>query len=131
MEEEEKYKVSSDARSKPLTGGKNYRLHLPPNIPARNFWSVIVYDNRTHLMIHAGQPWPSIHGHSGKLTYNQDGSLDIYFGPKAPDGRENNWIQTIPGKEWNMILRLYGPLESWYDKTWRPGQIEEWEAITE
>ena len=53
-----------------------------------------------------------------------DGSVDVYFGPKTPAGKENNWIQTIPGKGWFMILRLYGPLEPWFNKTWRPDAIE-------
>ena len=60
--------------------------------------------------------------HGGSLR--QDHSWDVYFGPEAPEGQENNWIQTIPGKGLNVILRLYGPLEPWYDKTWRPGEIE-------
>jgi hypothetical protein len=55
---------------------------------------------------------------------NTDGSVDVYFGPKTPAGEENNWIQTIPQKGWFMILRLYGPLEPWFDKTWRPNEIE-------
>jgi hypothetical protein len=53
-----------------------------------------------------------------------DGSVDIYFGPKAPAGKEKNWIQTVPGKGWFTGLRLYGPLEPWFDQTWRPGEIE-------
>ena len=52
------------------------------------------------------------------LTY------DIFFGPEAPEGMEDNWVQTIPGKGWNMLFRLYGPLEPWFDKTWRPGDAE-------
>jgi hypothetical protein len=55
---------------------------------------------------------------------NADGSVDVFFGPKAPEGCEKNWVQTLPGKGWFMILRLYGPLEPWFDKTWRPGEIE-------
>jgi hypothetical protein len=55
---------------------------------------------------------------------NADGSVDIYFRPKPPVGKENNWVQTNPGTGWNTILRLYGPLEPWFDKTWRPGEIE-------
>ena len=58
------------------------------------------------------------------VKVNGDGSVDVYFGPKAPEGEANNWVQTIPGKGWFMILRLYGPLEPWFDKTWRPGEIE-------
>jgi hypothetical protein len=59
------------------------------------------------------------------LRYGRpDKSVDVYFGPKAPTGKENNWVQTIPGKGWNVLLRLYGPLEPWFDKTWRPGEFE-------
>jgi hypothetical protein len=65
-----------------------------------------------------------VHRGKGDLTLNPDGSVDLYFGPEAPEGIENNWIQTVPGKGWLAILRLYGPLEPWFDKTWRPGEIE-------
>ena len=58
------------------------------------------------------------------VATNPDGSVDVYFGPKAPKGKQSNWIQTIPGKGWNTVLRLYGPLEPWYAKTWRPSEIE-------
>jgi hypothetical protein len=61
---------------------------------------------------------------SGTVKSNADGSVDIYFGPKAPAGKESNWIQTVPGKGWFTLLRLYGALEPWFDKTWRPGEIE-------
>lgn len=125
MNEEVYYKVSSDANGNLLEGGKNYQFHLPPNVPARNFWSIIVYDNHTHLMIRTDQPWPSVHGQCEKLMFNQDGSVDAWFGPKAPVGKENNWIKTIPGKNWNMVLRLYYPTESWFNKLWAPGDIAE------
>ena len=52
------------------------------------------------------------------------GSYDVYFAPKAPKGKENNWLQTVPGKSWWLALRMYGPLEPWIDQTWRPGEIE-------
>ena len=58
------------------------------------------------------------------MIINPDKSVDIYFGPKAPPGKVNNWIQTIPGKSWCAGFRLYGPLEPWFDKTWKPGEIE-------
>jgi hypothetical protein len=60
----------------------------------------------------------------GKVKTNADGSYDVYFGPKAPKGMENNWVQTIPGKGWNTIFRLYGPLQPFYDKTWKPSDPE-------
>ncbi len=113
-----------DADGKPFDGGKTYRLTLPKNIPVKDFWSVIVYDNQTRSMVQTDQPAPSVSSQDKAVKVNADGSVDVYFGPKAPKGMENNWIQTIPGKGWFMILRLYGPLEPWFDKTWRPGEIE-------
>ncbi len=58
------------------------------------------------------------------MEKNEDGSYDVYFGPKAPEGKEGNWLATMPGKSWFCILRMYGPLEPWINKTWRPGEIE-------
>jgi hypothetical protein len=125
VNEEANHTVTIDSAGNRMTGEKNYRLHLPSDIPASNFWSVIVYCNETRLMIHTDQSWPSVYSSCKKLLVNQDGSVDVWFGPDAPAGKENNWIQTIPGKGWNMILRLYDPLESWLNKTWMPGKIEE------
>ena len=58
------------------------------------------------------------------MIVNEDGSIDIYVGPKAPAGKEANWIQTVKGKGWFCVLRLYSPTEEWYDGKWRPGEIE-------
>jgi len=113
-----------DVDGSPLDGGKNYKLHLPPNIPVNNFWSAIVYDNQTRSQLQIDQDWPAVSSHDEGFLVNEDGSVDIYFGPEAPAGQENNWIQTIPGKGWNIIFRLYGPLDPWFDKPWRLGEIE-------
>jgi hypothetical protein len=114
-----------DAKGQPFDGAKTYRLHLPPNIPAKNFWSIVLYDNQTRSMLQTDVPFPSMSSQKKGIAINDDTSVDVYFGPKPPPGKESNWVQTIPGKGWNTILRLYGPLKPWFDKTWRPGEIEE------
>ena len=113
-----------DSKGNHLDGGKNYKLRLPPNIPVKEFWSVILYDNQTRSMLQTDQRWPAATSQDPKLMANSDGSVDVYFGPTAPAGKESNWVQTIPGKGWNTLLRLYGPLQPWFDKTWRPSEIE-------
>ena len=85
---------------------------------------MIVYDNQTRSMLQTDQQYPSVSSQNKSLKVNADGSVDVWFGPKTPAGMENNWIQTIPGKGWVMILRLYSPLEPWFNQTWRPGEIE-------
>jgi hypothetical protein len=122
---EEEYIISTDVMGNPLEGGHNYILHLPPDIPASDFWSVIVYDSQTRLMIRTDQSWPSVHSNCKRLVVNHDSSVDAWFGPIVKPGKENNWVKTIPGKGWFMILRLYDPLESGFNKSWRPGDIEE------
>ena len=113
-----------DADGNYLDGGNNYRLQLPPNVPINNFWSIIPYDTQTRSVLQTDQRDTALTSNSGTVESNPDGSVDIYFGPKAPAGKESNWVQTTPGKGWFTILRLYGALEPWFDKTWRPGEIE-------
>jgi hypothetical protein len=55
---------------------------------------------------------------------NPDTSVDVWFGPNAPKGHETNWVQTVRGKGWNVLFRLYGPLQPWFDKRWKPGEFE-------
>jgi hypothetical protein len=113
-----------DAKGSPLDGSKTYTVHLPPNIPAKDFWSFTIYDNQTRSMLQTDQQFPAVGSETKGILINPDKSVDVYFGPRAPAGKENNWIQTIPGKGFNVLLRLYGPLDPWFDKTWRPGEFE-------
>ncbi len=115
-----------DSQGNYLDGGKNYKLNLPKDPPAEKFMSVVVYDPQTRSQLQTSQPFPSKNNVRNKdtLIFNDDGSLDLYFGPKAPAGKEANWIQTVPNKGWFSLLRLYSPTEAWFDKTWRPGEIE-------
>jgi hypothetical protein len=112
-----------DSEGRALDGGFTYRLRMPPDVPVKDFWSLVLYDNQTRSMLQTDQPFPSLNSERGVVA-NADGSTDVYFGPSAPEGKESNWIQTIPGKGWSVILRLYGPLEPWFDKEWQPGEIE-------
>ena len=115
--------ASLDAQGEYLDGSNTYRLHLPPNIPAKDFWSVMAYDSQTRSMLQTDQQFPGLNSTRSKVSSNQDGSTDIYFAPEAPAGKESNWVQTIPGKGFLAVLRLYGPLDSWFDQTWRPGEF--------
>ena len=113
-----------DSEGRPLDGGKSYKLHLPPHVPVRTFWSVIVYSARTRSMVQTDQRFPSVSSQNEDLQANADGSVDVHFGPKPPADKESNWIQTVPGQAWFTILRLYGPLEPWFKGAWRPGEVE-------
>jgi hypothetical protein len=115
----------TDKSGNPFDGSKTYQLKIPANAPAKDFWSVVVYDTQTRSMLQTTQPFPSKNNKRDKLVANADGSVDLYFGPKAPAGKEANWIASVPNKGWFPVLRLYGALEPWFDQTWRPGEIEE------
>ena len=113
----------TDSAGTPLSGGASYRVKLPPNIPAANFWSVTLYEAENASGLANGQPFPSL-GSRDKPATNADGSTDLYLGPQAPAGQERNWLATVPGKGYFAILRLYGPTEAAINKSWIPGDIE-------
>ena len=112
-----------DSKHRPLDGAKTYKLHLPPNVPVKDNWSVTIYDTQTRSMMQTDQASAGINSLGEGIKKNTDGSIDIYFAPKAPEGKESNWIQTISGKSWFILLRMYGPLEPWLNKTWRPSEL--------
>lgn len=107
----------------PLSGGGNYRLNLPANIPAANFWSLTLYEAENASGLANRRPFPSL-GSRDKPAQNTDGSTDLYLGPKPPEGKGANWLATVPGKGYFAILRLYSPTEAAIDKSWKPGDIE-------
>jgi hypothetical protein len=107
-----------------LSGGRSYRLHLPADVPAANFWSVTLYDAANASGLDNGQPFPSM-GSLDDLLYNDDGSVDLYFGPEVPtEAPASNWLRTVPGTGWFTLLRLYSPTEAFFDQSWRPGDFQ-------
>ena len=113
-----------DSEKNVLDGSKTYKLHLPANFPAKSFWAATIYDPQTRSQLQTSQPFPTVGSQTKGLLTNKDGSHDLFFGPKAPKGKENNWLETIPGKSWFVILRNYGPMKPWLDQSWRPGEVE-------
>ncbi|MGB5592141.1 MAG: DUF1254 domain-containing protein [Gammaproteobacteria bacterium] len=117
-----------DSEGNPYDGSKTYKVTLPKGIPARAFWSLILYDNQSRSMLQTPQRFPR----AGSQSYPSpaaevasDGSTTVFIGPKQPEGvKRGNWIQTDPAKGWFVILRLYSPLESFFTKEWRPSEIE-------
>ena len=106
-----------------LDGGKTYRLRVGPDVPAKQFWSVTAYDNETRVFIDNPQ---EIADRSSRqdLRLNEDGSADIYFGPEAPEGWEQNWVPTLQGRGWFAYFRLYAPREPWFDRSWTLADFE-------
>jgi hypothetical protein len=108
-----------DADGDWLDGATDYVLHLPANPPAKTFWSVTVYDVSTRTIIdNKIQRGDVTSVQKPKLQKNKDGSFDLYFGPKAPKGKESNWVQTVPGKAWFPYFRLYSPTQPFLDQSW-------------
>ncbi|MDR8396622.1 MULTISPECIES: DUF1214 domain-containing protein [Paraburkholderia] len=105
-------------------GGKQYILHVPANVPAKEFWAVTVYDNLTRSMIATDTMKAGVSS-KDKLQMQADGSVDIYFGPQAPAGVGSNWVKTLPGQGWFAYFRWYGPTQPFFDKTWALPDIVE------
>jgi hypothetical protein len=112
-----------DADGDALVGSKSYKVNLPKDIPAELFWSVTLYEAENASGLDNGQPFPSL-GKLDKPAENADGSTDIYIGPKAPAGKDGNWLATAPGRGFFAILRLYAPAAPALDGSWKPGDIK-------
>ena len=113
-----------DSKGRYFDGDKTYSITLPGPVPAAAFWSFTIYDNQTRSMLETDQKLAGIDSTLPDLKSNADGSVTVWFAPTAPQGHETNWVQTRPGKGWNSALRLYGPLDPWFDKSWKPGDFE-------
>jgi hypothetical protein len=112
----------TDSDGMPLTGGTNYRLNLPKDVPAANFWSVTLYEAENASGLANGQSFPSL-GSRDNPVQNADGGTDLYLGPKAPEGKEKNWLATVSGRGYFILLRLYGPTEPALTRSWKPGDV--------
>jgi hypothetical protein len=108
-----------------LDGAKNYKLSVPPPVPGSLFWSVTVYDTETRSQIQTHQGKAALRSLFELKSASEANSIDLYFGPRAPSGKEGQWIQTIPGKGWFAYFRIYGPEAAAFDGSWKPGDFEE------
>lgn len=114
-----------DADKAPMDGSKMYKLNIPGSVPVGDdgFWAVTIYDTQTRSQLQTSQPLPTVSESTG-VTANADESFDVFFGPVPPAGKRSNWLQTIPGKSWFIIFRIYSPMDEWDQKTWFPGEVE-------
>lgn len=112
-----------DSKGRELRGENTYRLHVPADVPARQFWALTIYDRETSGLIRRSAR-TGLDSYDERLKRNSDGSVDLYIGPKPPKGQETNWIPTVAGKGWFPFFRLYGPDEPLFQKTWKLPDIE-------
>ncbi len=108
-----------------IDGAKTYKLTVPQPVPAGLFWSVTVYDTDTRSQVDTDQGYAALRSMFELKDFAGQPSVDLYFGPKAPAGKEKQWIKTIPGKGWFVYLRIYGPQDAAFNGTWKPGDFEE------
>jgi hypothetical protein len=104
-------------------GGKTYRLTVPPNAPVEQYWSVTAYDRETHALI-KNMPRASRSSQIPELQKNADGSIDIYFGPRVPAGKDANWVPTDPARKFELMARFYAPNKEFFDKVWKLSDVE-------
>jgi hypothetical protein len=112
----------TDGDGQALSGATHYTLNLPKDVPAANFWSVTLYESENASGLANGQPFPSL-GSRDLPIQNADGSTDLYFGPQAPEGKQENWLATPAERGYFAVLRLYGPTEPALTKAWKPGDF--------
>ena len=113
-----------DSNGRPLEGGSTYRLHVPANVPVREFWSITVYSLKTSSFF-PNSTRLTLGSLDKELRKNSDGSVDIYIGPNPPAGQTSNWLYTRTGEKWFPWFRVYGPEKAIMDKSWRLPDIEQ------
>jgi hypothetical protein len=113
-----------DKDGRTFDGNKSYRLNVPANAPVTQYWSATVYDRATHALIR-GMPRSGRGSQSPGLQKNADGTVSLYFGPKAPAGKDSNWVPTNPDGQFEVLFRFYGPGKALSEKTWKLPDIEE------
>lgn len=106
-----------DKDGNPYDGSRTYRLSVPPNVPVEQYWSVTAYDRQTHALIR-NMPRPSRSSQAPEMQKNADGSIDVWFGPAAPAGKESNWVPTDPQRGFELMFRLYAPKREFFEKAW-------------
>jgi len=117
--------VFTDGNGDRLYGEHSYVMRVPPNVPAELFWSMVIYDSDTRTLIYTDQKKATIGSRATPdMVVNEDGSINIFVGPEAPTGWEENWIKSIPGRGWFPYIRLYAPAAAWFDDSFTLPQIE-------
>jgi Protein of unknown function (DUF1214) len=104
-------------------GDKTYRLHVPPDAPVEQHWSVTAYDRETHALI-KGMNRAGRASNAADLQKNADGSVDVWFGPKVPQGKKSNWVPTDPNRRFELMFRFYAPTKALFDKAWTLPDVE-------
>ena len=117
-----------DKKGQPFDGATTYRLNIPANAPVKLYWSATIYDRATHGLI-CNLPWSSRSSNTPGLQKNADGSVDLYFGPRAPEGKESNWVPTSAKGKFEMLFRFYGPEKALFDKAWKLPDVEQVAAV--
>ncbi|MDE3825050.1 DUF1254 domain-containing protein [Sinorhizobium meliloti] len=113
-----------DKAGQTFDGGKTYRLTVPANVPVEQYWSLTAYDRETHALIR-NMPRASRSSQIADLEKNADGTVDLFLGPTAPDGKEANWIPTDPKRQFEVMFRLYAPTKALFDKSWVLPDVEQ------
>lgn len=112
-----------DAGGEPLDGAETCKVAQPPNASFDNFRAFTLHDAQTRSMLPSDRRPPTIDSIRNDPAANPDGAIDIFFRPESPAGREANWLQTIPAKSRFVILRMYGPLEPRFERSWKPSDV--------